>query len=367
MIGLVVASLRRRLARTLLTATGIAVGVAAVVALISLGDGLKQTAAGFIHLGKADIGLFQKGIADPTASVLPTSMVPRLEQQPGVARATPVQLLTEAIKGHGAAIAFGLDPNGFDAERLVVVRGRHALGPGQAMVGDQFSKQAHIEPGGTLLVKRRPFKVAGVFHSGTTFQDEGVVIPLAAAQQLSGHAGGATTIAVALDRGAKADATAKRLERLFPGTVVINDPGEAARADANSLLVSKAVLVIVVLALALGGIAVTKTMVMAVLERERELALLSAVGWSRSRVAGLILGEGVGVSLLGAGFGLALGLALSSIAVKALSAQAFVTPHITAWGLGRGCLVGVAIGVLGGLYPAWRVTRLMPAESLARA
>ena len=47
--------------------------------------------------------------------------------------------------------------------------------------------------------------------------------------------------------------------------------------------------------------------------------------------------------------------------------QAFVSPDITAWGLGRGVLVGVAIGVLGGLYPAWRVTRLMPAESLARA
>jgi putative ABC transport system permease protein len=367
MTGLVVASLRRRLARTLLTATGIAVGVAAVVALISLGDGLKQTAAGFIHLGKADLGMFQSGISDPTASVLPTSMVARIDAQPGVARATPVQLLTEAIRGHGAAIAFGLDPNGFDAHRLVLVRGRHSLAPGEAMVGDQFAKQVHVEPGMTVVVKKRPFRVAGVFHSGTTFQDSGVVIPLAASQQLSGHANAATTIAVSLDRGAKAGPTAKRLERVFPGTVVINDPGEAARADANSLLVSKAVLVIVVLALALGGIAVTNTMVMAVLERERELALLSAVGWSRSRVAGLILGEGVGVSLLGAGLGLALGLALSSIAVKALSAQAFVTPHITAWGLGRGCLVGVAIGVLGGLYPAWRVTRLMPAESLARA
>ena len=119
-----------------------------------------------------------------------------------MARATPVQLLTEAIQGHGAAIAFGLDPNGFDAQRLVIVRGRHALGPGQALVGDQFAKQAHVEPGATLLVKRRPFRVAGVFHSGTTFQDSGVVIPLAAAQRLSGHAGAATTIAVALDRGA---------------------------------------------------------------------------------------------------------------------------------------------------------------------
>jgi putative ABC transport system permease protein len=367
MTGLVVASLRRRLARTLLTATGIAVGVAAVVALISLGDGLKQTAAGFIHLGKADLGIFQKGISDPTASVLPVSMIPRLEAQPGVARATPVQLLTESIKGQGASIAFGLDPNGFDAQRLVIVNGRHALGPGQALIGDQFAKQTHLAPGSKVVVKNRPFTVAGVFHSGTTFQDSGVVIPLNIAQRLAGHPGGATTIAVALDRGTKASSATKRLERLFPGTVVISDPGAAARADANTQLVSKAVLVIVVLALALGGIAVTNTMVMAVLERESELALLSAVGWSRSRVAGLILSEGVGVSMLGAGIGLALGLALSSVAVKALSAQAFVTPHITAWGLGRGCLVGVAIGVLGGLYPAWRVTRLMPADSLARA
>jgi putative ABC transport system permease protein len=365
--GLVVASLRRRPARTLLTATGIAVGVAAVVALISLGDGLKQTAAGFIHLGKADLGLFQSGISDPTASVLPTSMIPRLEAQPGVAKATPVQLLVEAIPHEPSAIVFGLDPRGFDADRLVVLRGRRAVAPGEAMVGDQYAKQTHVQPGARLLVKKRPFRVTGVFHSGTTFQDSGAVIQLGAAQQLAGHAGAATTIAVSLDRGARAGPTAKRLERVFPGTVAINDPGEAARADANSLLVSKAVLVIVVLALAIGGIAVTNTMVMAVLERERELALLSAVGWKPSRVAGLILAEGVGVSLLGAGLGLALGLASSSIAVKALSAQAFVTPHITAWGLGRGCLVGVAIGVLGGLYPAWRVTRLMPAESLARA
>ena len=67
---------------------------------------------------------------------------------------------------------------------------------------------------------------------------------------------------------------------------MIDDPGEAARAMPTACWWSKAVLVIVVLALELGGIAVTNTMVMAVLERERELALLSAVGWSRSRVAG---------------------------------------------------------------------------------
>jgi putative ABC transport system permease protein len=273
----------------------------------------------------------------------------------------------EAIPHQPAAIAFGLDPKGFDFERLVVLDGRRSATAGETMVGDQLAKQAHISPGDTLKIKKRPFKVTGVFHSGNTFQDGGAMISLRAAQQMAGHPGSATTIAVALERGARAGPTSRALERAFPGTVAINDPGEAARADANSLLVGKAVLVIVVLALAIGGIAVTNTMVMAVLERERELSLLSAVGWSRLRVARLILAEGVGVSLLGAGIGLALGLAVSSIVVHALSAQAFVSPNITAWGLGRGCLLGVAIGVLGGLYPAWRVTRLMPAESLARA
>ena len=367
MSGLIVASLRRRLARTLLTATGIAVGVAAIVALISLADGLKHTASGFIHLGQADLGLFQKGVSDPTASVLPTSMVRSLEHEPGVAEATPIQLLIEAIPHQPSAIVFGIQPTSFAGQRLVITQGRRATGGSEIMVGDEFASQAHLAPGQRLKVKGRVLTISGVYHSGVTFEDTGAVVGLPTAQALASHTGGSTTIAVALTRSAKAKATTQQIERRFPGTVAINDPGEAARADANSLLVGKAVVVIVVLSLAIGGIAVTNTMVMAVLERERELALLSAVGWSPGRVATLILGEGVGVSLLGAGIGLGIGLAGAQTAVSALSASAFVSPYITAWGLGRGALVGVAIGVLGGLYPAWRVTRLMPAESLARA
>src|SRR6185437_9197601 len=345
MLGLIAASLRRRPARALLTATGIGVGVAAIVSLIALGDGLKKSASGFIHLGRADVGIFQKGVSDPTASVLPTSMVGALERTPGVAQATSIQFLIEVIQHQPSAIVFGIDPSGFAGQRLVVLAGRRQTGPGQVIVGDELAKQAKLRPGSPLKIKGKPYSVVGVFHSGVTFEDSGAVIPLREAQALAGHSGGATTMAIALDRNAKAGPTVKEIERRFPGTVAINDPGQAARADANSLLVSKAVLVIVVLA------------------RERELALMSAVGWSPSRVAALILGEGVGVSMLGAGIGLALGLAGAQVVVSALSAEQFVSPDITAWGLGRGALVGVAIGVLGGLYPAWRVTRLMPAES----
>ncbi len=60
------------------TAAGIAVGVAAIVALLALSDGLNQTAGQLVHLGRADLGLFQKGASDPTASALPLSLLPRV-------------------------------------------------------------------------------------------------------------------------------------------------------------------------------------------------------------------------------------------------------------------------------------------------
>src|SRR3954469_14068423 len=224
MLGLIAASLRRRPARALLTATGIGVGVAAIVSLIALGDGLKQSASGFIHLGRADVGIFQKGVSDPTASVLPTSMAAQLERQPGVAEATPIQLLIEVIQHEPSAIVFGIDPSSLAGQRLVVTSGHRQTGPGEVILGDQFAKQANLRPGAWIQIKGKPYTVVGVFHSGVTFEDSGAVIGLRDAQVLAGHAGGSTTIAIALDRSAKAGPAVKEIERRFPGTVAINDP-----------------------------------------------------------------------------------------------------------------------------------------------
>jgi putative ABC transport system permease protein len=120
-----------------------------------------------------------------------------------------------------------------------------------------------------------------------------------------------------------------------------------------------------VIALIVGAIGVTNTMAMAIVERQRELGLLATVGWSPTRVASLILGEGIVVSVLGAGAGLLIGVLGAGLLVHVLGVSAYVSPSVTAWGLGRGLLVGIAIGVLGGIYPAWRVARVRPLKALA--
>jgi putative ABC transport system permease protein len=146
---------------------------------------------------------------------------------------------------------------------------------------------------------------------------------------------------------------------------VISDPTEAIRAGANTELISKAVLLIVVLALIIGVLAVANTMLAAVLERRRELVLLSTIGWSPSQLATLVLGEAIAVSIIGTAAGLVLGTIASSALPAALGLQSFISPQLTAWVLGRASLIGVTIGVLGAVYPVWRVTRISSAAALA--
>jgi len=366
-LALIAANLGRRWARTFLTAAGIAVGVAAVVALLALSAGLNRTAGQLVHLGRADLGLFQKDAGDPTSSVLPLSLLARLKAQPEIVDGTPIQLVVSTVDHAPAAVVFGLEPNGFVAQRLVLTAGTHAS-TGHVVVGDLLASQLKLGVGSTLRIGNRAFVVAGIYHSGIEEEDSGVITTLGDAQQLAGRTSQeVTTFAIRLAQQVTPSQAERELARAFPGLSAISDPSEAIRAGANSVLISKAVLLIVVLALIIGTLAVANTMLAAVLERRRELALLTTIGWSARQLGGLVLGEAIAVSMLGTAAGLLLGLAASKLLPGALGLGAFISPVLTAWGLGRAALIGIAIGTLGALYPIWRVTRMRSAVALALA
>jgi putative ABC transport system permease protein len=373
-LALIASNLRRHKARTVATAIGIALGVGIIVALLSVGSGLKRTAGQLVHLGRADMGVFQSGVQDPTASVLPLSMVGRIERQPGVTAATPLLLIVSGIRQIPAAIVFGAEPDGFFAKRLVMTSGRRTFGPRRVLVGDKLAASLHLRPGSRLMVKGKPFSVSGIYHTGIFFEDTGATLDLPVAQRLKSRArtsaavaAGATTIAVQVGPDVSQSVAEREIRAGFPGTTVIGSNDDPSRIGANGELVQKAVEIIAALALIIGGLGVTNTMAMAVLERERELALLSAVGWRRRRIAFLVLAEGVATSVLGAGVGLLLGIIGADGLNRAIGVSSVVTPHVTPWTIGQALLIGVAVGVLGGLYPAWRATSVSPTRLLGGA
>lgn len=367
LLGQTLSSLRRRPGRTFLTSLGTALGIATIVALLAVAAGAQRSAGEFLHLGASDLGLFQKDAADPTTSVLSTGLIARLRRTPGIADATPLVLLTADVKRSPGAIVFGADPASFLTGRLVFSSGRMYGSADQIVIGDELAQQLHVRVGDGLTVAHHALHVAGIYHIGVAYQDSGAFIPLATAQAISGRQGEATTIPIKLAVGTRPAQAERTLDRRFPGISVIADPEEAARAGANGQLISKAALVIAVLALLIGGIGVMNTMLMAVIERRSEFALLSAVGWSGPQIAGRVLIEGVVTAILGAIIGLLIGIVGAHLLVNLLGAQEFVAPHVSAWDLGRALIVGLLIGVLGGLYPAWRATRISPARVLAQA
>src|SRR5580765_4152130 len=133
--GLVLKNLLRRKARTALTVAGVAIGVGLIVALLSITNGVKRTAAELIHVGRSDFGLFQSGAADLTRSLLPEELAGNVSRSEGVSQVARVFLLVGAVERSDSSLLFGYVPGEFPERRLVVVSGRRPTG-NEALVGD---------------------------------------------------------------------------------------------------------------------------------------------------------------------------------------------------------------------------------------
>lgn len=344
-------NLLRRPARTVFTAAGVGLGVALIVALLAITNGVHRTAGDLMHVGRADFGLYQAQVSDFTRSLLPESLAAKVARDPGVAAVAKVKLVVD-----GGTLVFGLDPREFAAQRLVVVDGER----GTVMAGDHSGK--HV--GQVVRVAGRAYTVSGVFHSGDRFEDLGIVMPLRTVERLAQRPGDITSIGVTVKLGRNVKMVAERLQRRYPGVAAITEPGQAIKVDTSSRLIISTGWIVSILALIVGGIGVTNTMAMSVFERTREIGVLRAVGWPARRVGAMILSEAVGICLLALGVGSGLGVLAADEFVGRSELSGLIDPVYGAntflWGL----VFALGVAVFGALYPAWRAVRLAPIEAL---
>jgi putative ABC transport system permease protein len=359
-LGLVRRNLLRRPVRTGLTAAGVSLGVGLIVALLSITNGAKATAAQLIHVGRADFGLFQAGTADLTQSLLPASLEGEVAREHGVAATAGVFLFSTS-----KLLLFGYARDEFPARRTVVVAGRRPRGD-EALLGDASARRLHVSVGGLLPMGRRTFRVAGLYHSGNAFVDNGAVLPLGAVQRLARRPHEVTTIAVTASLGEEPKVVAQRLEHDFPNTVAVTEPGQAVRIDTSSRLIVTTGWIISLLALIVGGMAVTNTMAMSVFERVREIGILRAVGWPARRIAALIVSEVLAICLLALAVGLALGYAAAELFTSGESNGTLIEPDFTAGVFAWGLAFALGVGLLGAVYPTLRAVRLAPIDALRR-
>ena len=378
--------------RSALTLVGIAVGIAAVILLTSIGEGVhRYVLAEFSQFGSNVIGIApgRTTARGGAPAGLPTSVRPltledahALEHVPGVIGVVPMSwgnaeahargrvrrtlvygVSSAALPVFNMRVAVGqfLPDEGGGASRSFVVLGaklKHELFGADNALGER------------LRIGGQSFRVIGVLAPKGQFLgmdlDDTAFVPAARALELFNREG-LTEIHLSHAEDASAKAVAKAAEAVLKARhgradFTVTTQQEMLSTLSNILgVLTMAVAALGSISLLVGAVGIVTIMTIAVAERTPEIGLLLALGSRRATILRLFLGEAVVLALLGSVLGVAVGFGLAQGIRLLLPALPVATPlRFVLLALASSALIGLLAGVL----PARSAARLDPVDAL---
>jgi putative ABC transport system permease protein len=393
-----VKALGRNLMRTALTALGIIIGVAAVLVMVALGSGARESIEAQIRTagsnvvvvtaGSGGMGPVRLGQGATTTLTAADGDAIRAEVA-GIRYLSPgvnlrVQLVAEnanwgtQLQGTGADLAelrswplqFGRFFEEQDVTRAASVA---VLG---AMVRDELFGQGADPTGGMIRIRSHPFRVIGVLtRKGQAAmgmdQDDTIIVPYTTVQKrLLGitHVQNLTISAengiVLADVVASITSVLRTRHKIYPGEdddfAVRTMEEMASMLTATTTTMSWLLAGIAAVSLIVGGIGIMNIMLVSVGERTREIGLRLSVGAREGDVMLQFLVEAIVLSVAGGAIGIALGFAAAQIVGDVMQWSTSVTADAVLLAFG----FAVTIGVFFGIYPARKASLLNPIEAL---
>lgn len=377
--------------RSFLTLLGIAVGIASVILLTSIGEGIHRFVLGeFSQFGTNVITATPgKTKTGGSASGLPSSARPlSLEDAASLVRLPNVVAVTPNVRGNAEVEGNGRTRRtlvyGVNADSRIVfrstVRSGQFLPPedagsarafvvlGAKVKEELFGSESPL--GQRLRIGGLHFRIIGVMEPKGQFLgidlDDTAFIPAGRAQELFNREG-VDEINIAATEGIPSAIVAEHIRRQLVErhgredfTLITQE--EMLKTLSNILnVLTMAVGALGGISLLVGGVGIVTIMTIAVSERTGEIGLLVALGAPRRTILALFLGEAVALSALGGFLGLLLGFGLAQLIHLALPPLPVHTP-LSFVVLAE--LVAIAIGLAAGVLPARRAARLDPVEAL---
>ena len=361
-------NLFRRKGRTILTLLGIAIGVAAIIALGAMAEGLQAGYTSMARGSQADLVLSQANAMDITMGSVEEAAAEQALAWPEVADVTGMLMGNVKAEDSPYFYIFGYDPQGFAIAHFKVVEGQElsearGVRGKPCLLGRSAAESFDKGVGDTLHVTGGTFRIVGIYETGDGFEDGGAVIPLGEAQAILLQPRRASMFYIRL-RDSEGEARLRtRVERYFPD-LILSTTSEFADRQQMIEMMEGVAWVISALAVIIGGMVMTNTLWMSVFERTREIGLLRALGWRRGQVLRLILGESLALSVLGGLVGIGLGVASVYLLRGSLGFLSALGAHFSPALFIRAIVTVIVLGMVGGVYPARWASRLLPLEAL---
>ncbi|MCC6167870.1 MAG: ABC transporter permease [Caldilineaceae bacterium] len=355
-------NLWRRATRSLLTVLGIAIGVAAAVALGAMAQGVGKNYGNALGLSN-DLLITQANTYDVIFSSLDQDLDQRIRAIPDVTNVEPGVFSWIVVGDTPYFLIYGYPAGSVAMAHYRIVEGKPVTGPGQIAVGRRGADALGLGVDDTLRVKGVPYRIVGIYETGQGMEESGGVVTLEDAQTIAAKSRKVSLFQVGLHPAADLAQVIQRIEALDKQITVSTASDYQSGQDWTALLQGFA-WSIAAIAILIGGLGMMSAMVMSVLERTREIGTLRAVGWSRGRVLRMILGEAVALSLTGGVLGILIGVALAWTVGRIPGVGAFLEGSFSPDIFVQGVVTALALGLVGGWYPAWTAANLQPVEAL---
>jgi putative ABC transport system permease protein len=387
MLRTILAGLRARTARLVLSSMAIALGVALVTGTLVLGDAIKASVRDEFARGARNVDVAVSPVADRSgeSTGLPASTVDIVRHVPGVAAAdgrtsVPVPMVHADGRAKPAvAVPTPSDPR---LRPYDLTSGRDPQRPGEVAVDQRTADTDHLALGGqlTLLDQRNDphrFTVVGIYQQGAsrseTFLADQVVVPPAVLPTLGEQRGYTQIVAVAAPGVDQAQLAGRVTAALGATSVKVQTGADLTAEQLRSLSDSAGgldtfLLAFALIALVVAAMVIYNTFTILLAQRTREIALLRCVGARRRQVFHSVLAEAVAMGLVASVLGLLGGLGLSALLQWAVGRVdgtiTAIRAPLTATTVIAALAVGVLVTVLSAVVPALRATRVPPVTAL---
>jgi putative ABC transport system permease protein len=371
-------NLVRRRTRSALTVLGIALAVGAMVALLSLSRRFSEAMAESFRQRGVDLVIMARGVIDQLHSDIDEQVVDQIRKIPGVRSVAPGLVeYTEIQRGNESIpiLVQGWPSENFahNDVKIIAGRGLDYSERGKLLLGSVAAENLGKRPGDTVLVVDKPFEVVGVYDSFVVYEKGGMVMPLRELQELMGRTGNVTGISVVCEDAPDKEALVQQVKERIEALPALGRGRKGLSAmsvrdylkNAIHLRITQGMAWLVsAIAVVIGTIGMVNTMVMSVLERVHEIGILRAVGWPRSRVVRMVLGETLLLVLCGAVVGVVGAILLVQLLTQVPAVNGFIDGKMSPEAILEGLGIAMLMALVGGLYPAYRAARLDPTEAL---
>lgn len=364
----------RNKTRSALSIIGIAIGITTIVALGLITTGMEDSVQTSLNDVGAEITVSNSSSISTNTGLIDSEIVDEMKNRTGVIDAagslTVTEMNMDRLKSGGsdsrssfATTVVGLAPEKLYMMGIKDIDGKvYENGSREAIVGAEYAELNNVSRGDDITLQGKEFNVSGIFETGSPFVDSGIYVPLDTLQDITDN-DGVSRILVKTGEDVNDSEISEKIEEDYENFTTLTSEEISSIADNVLGILDTATLAVSALAIIVGAIGIINTMVMAVYERTKEIGVLKSVGWKSRKILTMILGETLVLTTLSGIVGSIFGILIPEVGLRLFNVTDFALGYspktfILAFG------ITIIVGIIGGIYPAYKASKLAPTEAL---